>query len=100
LFDGLQFVLIAAALLVDGVMLWAIASRIQEFGFTPNRIAALGENLVLLGNLIGSAGIHLRIFRGRTSFAALERWQTNYLPVYGLWAAIVVIVFPPLFGGA
>jgi hypothetical protein len=29
---------------------------------------------------------------------SLERWQTNYLPVYAAWAAIVVIVFPPAFG--
>ncbi len=28
----------------------------------------------------------------------LERWQTAYLPVYAVWAAIVVIGFPPLFG--
>jgi hypothetical protein len=28
----------------------------------------------------------------------LERWQITYLPVYALWAAIVVIVFPPVFG--
>jgi hypothetical protein len=28
---------------------------------------------------------------------ALERWQMAYLPVYSLWAALVVIVFPPLF---
>jgi hypothetical protein len=31
-------------------------------------------------------------------FAALERWQTAYLAVCFLWAAAVVIFFPPLFG--
>ena len=34
----------------------------------------------------------------RGSFAALERWQIAYLPVYSVWAAFVVVVFPPLFG--
>ena len=34
------------------------------------------------------------------SFVALERWQMAYLPVYSVWAAFVVIVFPPLFGYA
>ncbi len=29
--------------------------------------------------------------------AALERWQTGYLPVYAAWAWIVVLAFPPLF---
>ena len=28
----------------------------------------------------------------------LERWQTGYLPVYTVWAWVVVVVFPPLFG--
>ena len=42
--------------------------------------------------------IYIRFLRGHGSFAALERWQTNYLPVYAAWAAIVAIAFPPLFG--
>jgi hypothetical protein len=79
------------------VALWAIGARISEFGFSPNRVAALGENLILLVNLAWSAVLYVRFLRGRGSFAALERWQTNYLPVYAIWAAIVVIVFPPLF---
>ena len=36
----------------------------------------------------------------RRPFAALERWQTGYGPVYAVWAAAVVVVFPPLFGFA
>jgi hypothetical protein len=97
-FDVLQVVLLISALLADAVALWAIAARISEFGFTPNRVAALGENLILLVNLTWSAVLYLRFLRGRGSYSALERWQTNYLPVYALWAAIVVIVFPPVFG--
>jgi hypothetical protein len=97
-FDVLQVVLVISALLADAVALWAIAARISEFGFTPNRVAALGENVILLLNLAWSAVLYVRFLRGRDSFAALERWQTAYLPVYAIWAAIVVVVFPPLFG--
>jgi hypothetical protein len=43
LFDWLQLLLIVSALVVDAVALAAIASRISEFGFTPNRVAARGE---------------------------------------------------------
>ncbi|MFI8414289.1 hypothetical protein ACIGB6_17670 [Paeniglutamicibacter gangotriensis] len=67
LFDTLQLVLLAAALAVDALMLAAILVRIAEFGTSPNKVAAA------------------------------ERWQMRYLPVYGLWAAVVVFVFPPLF---
>ncbi len=97
LFDALQLLLIVSALAVDTLALAAIASRITEFGFTPNRVAALGENLILLINLTGSAWLYARFMRGRAPFVALERWQTAYLPVYSVWAAFVLCVFPPLF---
>ena len=100
LFDRILLVLVVSALLADGVALAAIVTRISEFGFSPNRVAALGENLVLLGNLAWSAWLYLRFVSGRGPFAALERWQTAYLPVYAVWAAFVVLAFPPLFGFA
>ena len=97
-FDVLQVVLVGSALAADGVALWAIAARISEFGLSPNRVAALGENLILLVNLAWSAVLYIRFLRGRGSFSSLERWQTDYLPVYAVWAAMVAILFPPLFG--
>jgi hypothetical protein len=97
-FDVLQVVLLVSALLADAVALWAIAARISEFGFSPNRVAALGENVILLLNLAWSTVLYVSFLRGRGSFSRLERWQTDYLPVYAVWAAIVVIVFPPVFG--
>jgi len=99
-FDALQVVLVVGALLADAVALWAIAARISEFGFSANRVAALGVNVILLVNLAWSAVLYVRFLRGRGSFAGLEKWQTDYLPVYAAWAAVVVIVFPPAFGFA
>ena len=97
-FDGLQLALVVSALVIDGVALYAIAARISEFGFTPNRVAALGENIILLVNLTWSAWLYARFLCHRSSFAVLERWQMAYLPVFSAWAAVVVLVFPPLFG--
>ena len=97
-FDGLQLLLVVSALVVDGVALAAIAARLSEFGFTPNRVAALGENLILLVNLAWSAWLYACFLRHRGSFADLERWQIAYLPVYSVWAALVVVMFPPVFG--
>ncbi len=97
-FDGLQLLLVVSALVVDGVALTAIAARISEFGFTPNRVAALGENLILLVNLAWSGWLYACFLRHRGSFGALERWQMAYLPVYSVWAALVVVLFPPVFG--
>jgi hypothetical protein len=96
-FDRLQLLLVLCALLVDALALWAIAARIVEFGFSPNKVAALGENLILLVNLGWSAVLYTRFLSGRASFASLERWQTGYVPVYAIWAWVVVAIFPILF---
>jgi hypothetical protein len=97
-FDTMQVILVISALSADAVALWAISARITEFGFTPNRVAALGVNIILLVNLAWSAVLYIRFLTNRGPFADVEQWQTNYLPVYAVWGAIVVTVFPPLFG--
>ncbi|MBM7495522.1 MULTISPECIES: permease prefix domain 1-containing protein [Oerskovia] len=98
LFDALLLALVVAALAVDAVALTAMLTRIAEFGFSPNKVAALGLNLLLLVHLVGSALLLTAFLRGRRPFAALGRWQTQFLPVYAVWAAVVVVVFPPVFG--
>lgn len=98
LFDKLQLALVGCALAIDVLVLLEITGRITEFGTTPNKAAALGENVVLLANLAWSAWLLLRFVRRQGPHAALERWQTAYLPVLAAWAWIVVLVLPPLFG--
>jgi hypothetical protein len=95
--DRIQLVAVVSALVLDLMVLGSMAVRIGELGFTPNRTAALGLNLVLLANLTGTAWLSIRFVTGRRGFHRLERWQTAYLPVFALWAATVVIVLPPLF---
>ncbi len=97
-FDVAQMVLVVAALAVNVLMLGAMLTRIVEFGFTANKVVALGLNLVLLVNLSWAAWLGIRFIRGRCGFGAVERWQMQYLPVYGAWAALVVVAIPPLFG--
>lgn len=96
-FDRLQLVVLALALLVDALVLITMLTRIMDAGLTANKVAALGLNLVVLVNLAWSLWIGVGFSRGRRPFAHLERWQTNYLPVYGAWAALVVVVLPLIF---
>jgi hypothetical protein len=97
LFDSLQLGLVVSALIIDVMVLVAITGRITEWGFSPNKTAALGENVILLTNLAWSAWLFLGFLRGRMPFARLEHWQTRYMIVYALWAWTVVIVFPLVF---
>jgi hypothetical protein len=96
--DWIQLTLVGTALLVDVLALWAIGARISEMGFTPNRLAALGMNLVLLVNLAGSAVLYARFIAGGRAFQRLWEWQMTYLHVIAGWAAAVALLFPLLFG--
>ncbi|MCD5348305.1 permease prefix domain 1-containing protein [Agromyces sp. S2-1-8] len=99
-FDRLQALMLASALVLDVVVLIAMLGRTGEFGFSANKTASLGLNLILLVNLAWAMRLQVGFLRRRTGFGALERWQTAMLPVYFAWAAILVVVFPPLFGFA
>jgi hypothetical protein len=100
LFDRIQLALVACALAVDLFALASIAVRLGQFGFSANKTAALGLNLILLVNLAWSAWLQVGFLRSRREFAQVEHWQMRYLPVYAAWAAFVVVAFPPLFGFA
>ena len=97
LMDRIQLVAVVSALLLDLIVLSSMIARIGEFGFTPNRVAALGLNLVLLVNLVRAGWLSVRFVSNKTSFHYLERWQTAYLPAYGLWSAAVVLFLPLVF---
>lgn len=97
-FEQLQLVMVVAAILVDLLVLIAMIGRIAEYGASPNKLASLGLNLILLANLVGAAWLQLRFVLGRTAYDRIERWQTGFIPVYLAWSAVVVLVFPPLFG--
>jgi hypothetical protein len=76
---------------VLGLVLYAISARDPQA--PPD-----GFDTVQLANLAWSSVLSWNFVRGRATLAALERWQTTYLPVYAGWAAVVVVVFPPMFG--
>jgi len=100
LMDRVQLLAVASALVLDVMVLGAMVARIGDLGLTPNRVAALGLNLVLLVNLAGTAWLSMRFLTRRIAFHRLERWQTSYLPIFAVWAASVVVVLPPLFAFA
>ena len=77
--DGIQLVAVVSALVLDLMVLGAMIARIGDLGFTPNRTAALGLNLVLLVNLAGAAWLSAR-FLTRTQQAPPARALADDLP--------------------
>ena len=89
--------LVIITMLLDIVALWAILYRVGEYGFTPNRTAVLGVNVLVLGNLSLIAVELIKVIFGKGDMYRIERTTSAYLPVYAVWLLVVIFVFPILF---
>jgi hypothetical protein len=85
------------SLAVDAIALSAIAYRLSSFGFSPNRVAVLGGNLLLFCYLGGLALALGRAARRRGNPLAAMEWIGMFLPCFGIWAALWVFALPALF---
>jgi hypothetical protein len=92
--DWINIALVAVTLIIDLVALSAIIYRLGSFGFTPNRIAVLGANLIIFGHLAGILWHYLRFARRPDTTRPLEQWIGSYLPVYGGWGLVVALGLP------
>ncbi len=92
------FLLSVVTIIVNGVALSAIVWRIAEWGFTPNRSAVLGGNLLILINLLLVTTQLFRTLQKKVDLAGVERAIAFYLPFYCLWTIIVTFLFPLIFG--
>ncbi|MDR6881437.1 DUF4153 domain-containing protein [Bacillus sp. 3255] len=95
--DYINLALIILALVIDSVALSAIVFRLSSYGITPNRLAVLGINIFIWANLIWIMLAYSQYLRNRTGLSSVQDAVTKYLPIYGLWAAIVTFIFPLIF---
>lgn len=84
-------------IIINGIAVWAICFRIAEWGFTPNRVAVLGGNMIIFINLILVSVQLLKSLKKDAPEIKVEYVIAKYLPVYAIWTAIVVFVLPILF---
>ncbi|MGZ8517352.1 MAG: hypothetical protein ACXWWD_08380, partial [Chitinophagaceae bacterium] len=95
-----SFILLALStvtVIVNGIALSAILFRISEWGITPNRLAVLGANILMLANLLM---ITFRLFKHVSKKADIREVENSismFLPVYVLWTIIVTFIFPLIF---
>jgi len=92
------FVLSVVTLIVDLVALSAIFYRLGEFGLSPNRLAVLGSNILIFGNLVLIMIDLYKINFKKSEIGRVGLTISNYLPVYLIWILIVVFGFPFIFG--
>ncbi|ARK11270.1 hypothetical protein A6C57_13615 [Fibrella sp. ES10-3-2-2] len=93
------FLLSIVTILVNGIALSAIIFRISEWGFTPNRTAILGGNVLILINLLlVTAQLFKVVATKEESVSGIGEAISRYLPVYCFWTIIVTFLFPLIFG--
>lgn len=92
------FLIVALTLVIDLVALSAILYRVGEFGFTANRAAVLGSNLLIFCNLILVVIDLYKVIFKQKDIRQVELTIAAYLPVYAIWTILVVFGFPLVFG--
>ncbi|WP_100313174.1 DUF4153 domain-containing protein [Thermoflavifilum aggregans] len=98
IFDRIVFSgLVIVSIVIDLIALSAIIYRLGEYGFTPNRTIVLGTNLLVLGNLLYIALDLYKVNFKNYDIRVVEHSVAVYLPVYGVWSALVIFAFPIIF---
>jgi len=92
------FALSIVTLIIDLIAISAIIYRLGEFGFTPNRIAVLGSNILIFGNLIIIMIDLYQINFKKKDIKRVELSIAKYLPLYALWTIFMVFILPLIFG--
>ncbi|MBD1366054.1 hypothetical protein IDJ77_19745 [Mucilaginibacter sp. ZT4R22] len=72
--------------------------RITEGGFTPNRAAVLGGNILFLINLLLVTAQLYKVVSKKGEVSGVGKVIAAYLSVYFIWAIIVTFIFPLIFG--
>ncbi len=75
----------------------AILYRLASYGFTPNRSAVLGANLIMFAHLCKITYQLLKGISNNYMMRAVENTIARWIPLYTIWAAIVVFLFPIIF---
>ena len=91
------WILSVLAIVVNGIALWSILFRISDFGFSPNRLAVLGSDILILVNLLLVSFNLIKVIKGRVEVEKVESSIALFMPLYLLWTAFVVFGFPFLF---
>lgn len=91
------FLLSLVTVIVNGIALSAILFRIAEWGITPNRMAVLGGNILILINLVIVCFRLFKTLRSAEQIEQVDKDIADFLPIYSLWTMVVTFTFPFIF---
>lgn len=93
----LLFALLLLAVVNNSIALSAIIYRLSIYGLSPNRLAVIGSNMLILLNLIVVGYNIFKVIQIKRTVENIENSIAKFLPIYSCWAAIVAFVFPIVF---
>jgi len=96
--EMILLILSVVTVVIDLIALSAIFYRLGTFGITPNRLAILGSNILILGNLVLLIIDLYKVNFKNVRIREVEVTIAKYLPVYLIWILFVVFTFPLIFG--
>jgi len=96
--SGVMLLLLSlVTVVVNLIALSAIIFRISSWGITPNRLAVLGSNVLILINLVMVAWQLFKSLKPESGNGAVEISIARWLPVYAIWTVLVTFGFPLIF---
>lgn len=96
--EQILFALTIVTLIIDLIAVSAIIYRLGEYGFTPNRTAVLGSNILIFVHLLLIMFDLYKVNFKNKEIKLVEHTIAKYLPAYAIWTAIVVFILPWIFG--
>ena len=91
------FILSIVTVIIDLIALSAIFYRLGAFGITPNRLAVLGSNVLILVNLTLLIIDLYKVNFKKALISEVEVTIAKYLPIYLIWILFVIFGFPLIF---
>jgi len=90
-------VLSTITILINCVALYAIVLRLMEFGFSANRMAVIGADVLIFIHLILVTRKLFSFNKSMVTVKEVEETAGGFLPVYFIWTAFVVFAIPLFF---
>lgn len=85
-------------ILLNSIALYAIVFRLVEFGFSANRIAVVGADIIIFIHLVLVARKLFQLYKCTVSITDVEETAGKFMPVYFIWTALITFVLPMIFG--
>jgi len=95
--DMVVYGLLLTSFIIDIIAIVSVFFRLSQEGITPNRIALIGINIILLVNMTGILFYFSKWLFQRSGYQKVTKWIAQFLPVYLFWSAFMVFIYPWIF---